>query len=266
VAMPTSRSSICFATLALILLLGGLSQTATAQPMTIKAYQSQYAVNVHGPYQASQWSDTPMIVDPTSGMTFAIKQNGTGLVFLMIWNQSATYCSDTSCFGAIELGYQNNTLPMGSPTTPTTMILASPSFKGSVEEFIATGESTPVTVESKGYATQTVCGLILTADQYTAECYRPFQLSNASPEEVNLAIGSTVEIAFAVGEFSEPGVHGASNMVTYVLTISSETYSPSVSTTWPRPRPRVPRRPQKSRQLRPRQPPRACSTIGSNWP
>jgi hypothetical protein len=119
---------------------------------------------------------------------------------------------------------------MGSPTTPTIMILASTSFKGDVDEFISAGDTTPTTVESQGYATQSVCGLTLNSQKYTVECYRPFKLTNASSYDVNLAVGSTVEVAFAVGEFSVPGDHRASDMSTYLLTVTDQTYPPSSTT------------------------------------
>jgi hypothetical protein len=203
---------------------------ALGAPTTITAYQSQFAVNVKGAYQPSQWGDTPIISEPTSGMTFAVKQNGTGWLFLMMWKQSSSslYCSDQYCFGGIELGHLNNSQPMGSPTTPTMMILGSTSFSSGVDEFIATGEATPVSVESEGYATQSVCGLALAGGTYTAQCYRPFKLSNASPYDFpTLGVGSTIELGFAVGEFSDPGLHAATDMSTYVLTFSGQTYTAS---------------------------------------
>ncbi len=214
---------------ALVLLAGPL-QMVSAQPTTITAYKSQIPVNVSSPYQPSQWTDTPSFTEPTSGMTFAVKQNGTGWLFLMIWQQSSVYCYDEYCFGGIELGHMNNTQPMGSPTTPTIMILVSTAFKGGVDEFIATGEQTPVSVESEGYKTQSTCGLTTSGSTYTAVCYRPFKLDDASPYDFpTLGVGSTVEIGFAVGEFSAPGDHSATDMSTYALTFSNQTYGAAVS-------------------------------------
>ena len=46
-------------------------------------------------------------------MSVAFKQNGTGLLFLMMWNQSSSQCSDTHCYGGIELGNPSNTAVMG---------------------------------------------------------------------------------------------------------------------------------------------------------
>ena len=97
-------------------------QNVSAQPTTITAYKSQYAVNVNSAYQPSQWTDTSTINVAAAGMTFAAKQNGTGWLFLMTWQQSKIYCTDEYCFGGIELGYLNNTQPMGGSTTPTVMI------------------------------------------------------------------------------------------------------------------------------------------------
>ena len=136
--------------------------SAHAATDAVTAYKSSIPVNVKGAYSSSQWTDTATLNEPTSGITFAVKQNGTGWLFLMIWKTSVFYCSDVNCFGGIELGYANNTEAMGSPTTPTIMILASTSFKGNVDEFIATGESTPTSVESLSYKTQSVCGVTLT--------------------------------------------------------------------------------------------------------
>ena len=199
---------------------------AMGAPTTVTAYKSSIAVNVKGTYSASQWTDTAMLTDPTSGITFAVKQNGTGWLFLLIWKQSSFYCNDTNCFGGIELGYPNNTQVMGGPTTPTIMILSSPSFKGGVDEFVSAGEQTPSTVESLGYKTQSVCGLTVASGVYTAECYRPFTLSGASPYDFpKLGVGSSIELGFAVGEFNNPGDHAATDMSTYVLTFSASTYS-----------------------------------------
>ncbi len=209
--------------------------TAAAAPTTITAYKATIPVNVHGAYSASDWTDTATLNEPSSGATFAVKQNGTGWIFLMIWKTSQFYCSDASCFGGIELGYANNTQPMGSPTTPTIMILASTAFTNNVDEFIATGESTPTSVETLGYTTQSICGLTLTGSAssgtYTVQCYRPFTLKNASPYDFKLGVGSTIEIGFAVGEFDNPGDHSATDMSTYVLTFSGSTYTPTGTST-----------------------------------
>ena len=111
------------------------------------------------------------------------------------------------------------------------MILASQSFSGNIDEFVSTGPFTPATVESQGYSTQSTCGLTLSGTSYTATCYRPFATSNASPGDVKLAVGSTVELGFAVGEFNHPGVHAATTMQSYVLSISSQQTSGSTSST-----------------------------------
>ncbi len=220
------------ATLVIATILASMPYVGTAHgaPTTITAYKSTVAVNVNGAYSPSQWTDTATLNEPASGMTFAVKQNGTGWLFLLIWKQSAFYCSDTSCYGGIEIGNLSNTQPMGSPSLPTIMILVSPSFKGNVGEFIATGEQTPTTVTSLGYKTQTVCGLALSGTTYTAECYRSFKLSGASPYDFALGVGSTVEIAFSVGEFDNPGDHASTDMSTYVLTFSGSTYTASGTT------------------------------------
>lgn len=207
------------------------AQTSSSGATTITAYKSQIAVNVKSPYSASQWTDTVTVSEPVSGITAAFKQNGTGLLFYMSWQQSSSDCSDTNCYGGIELGYANNTAPMGSSSTPTTMILASPSFTGNVDEFISTGFFTPATVESQGYTAYTTCGLTLSGTTYTAVCYRPFSTPKDSPSTVTLSVGSTVELGFAVGEFNKPGTHLATNMQSYVLTVSSTALPSTVSTT-----------------------------------
>lgn len=212
-----------------ILLLSIASAHPVSAVTTITAYKAQTPVNLSSPYQQSEWTDTPQFFEKASEMTVAFKQNGTGLLFLMQWTESS-FCTDTACFGGIELGHMNNTAEMGTPITPTIMILASPSFKGDVDEFISTGDQTPTSVESYGYITQSVCNLALAGQQYTAECYRPFALHNASPYDFNLGVGSTVEIAFAVGEFTSPGDHLASDMITYVLTITNQTYTATSTT------------------------------------
>ena len=205
---------------------------AAAAPTTVTAYKSTIAVNVKSQYQASQWTDTQTFNEPNSGMTFAVKYNSTGWLFLMQWKQSSTVCTDQYCFGGIELGSLTNTQPMGSTTTPTIMILASTSFTGGVDEFISTGELTPTSVQSSGYSVQTICGTTLSGTQYTAVCYRPFKLTNASPYDFpTLGVGSTIEIGFALGEFNNPGDHYASDMSTYVLTLSASTYTSTTSST-----------------------------------
>ncbi len=213
-------------------LLSGISiGTAHAAPTPITAYQSTIAVNVHNPYSAAQWTDTATFTEPNSGITFAVKQNTTGWLFLMSWKTSQFYCLDAACFGGIEIGSLANTSPMGDGTNPTIMILASTSFKNNVDEFISTGEQTPSTVDSYGYSVQTVCGLTLTgtvsSGQYTAVCYRPFTLKNASPYDLKLGVGTTIEIAFTLGEFNNPGEHAATDMATYTLTFSGSTFTGS---------------------------------------
>ena len=234
--LTKSKLSVLSASTVLVLLVFASAisiGTAHAAPSTITAYKSTIAVNINGAYSSSQWTDTATLNEPTSGITFAVKQNTTGWLFLMIWKTSTFYCSDANCFGGIEIGFANNTQPMGSPTTPTIMILASTSFKGNVDEFIASGESTPTSVESLGYKTQSVCGLTLTgtvsSGTYTVMCYRPFKLAGASPYDMNPQVGQTIQLGFAVGEFSNPGDHAATDMSTYTLAFSSSTYGGSSS-------------------------------------
>ncbi len=201
----------------------GSVHSATAVT-TITAYKAQYPVKLNGVVEPGEWNDTPQLFEPYSRMTVAFKQNGTGLLFLIEWTESAV-CTNQACFAGIELGHLNNTGEMGSPTTPTIMALVSPSFKGNVTDFISTADQTPTPVESYGYRTQSVCGLTLVGQSYTAECYRPFALRDASPYDFNLTVGSTVEIGFAVGEYTIPGEHDASDMLTYVLSISNQTWT-----------------------------------------
>ena len=212
------------------------AQTAA---QTITAYKAQYPVSLDGVVQAGEWSDTPLISISTAGMAVAFKQNGTGLLILLEWNSSSIFCYDQACFGGVEFGDVNNTGAMGTGTTPTIMLLLSQSFKTGYDEFISTAEATPSPVEASGYATQSTCGFTVSNGHYTAECYRPFHLTKASPSDpfYSLAAGSPIEIGFAVGEFSQPGLHEATDMSTYLLTLSNQTYSPppvtSVSTSSP---------------------------------
>jgi hypothetical protein len=106
------------------------------------------------------------------------------------------------------------------------MILVSPSFNGSVDEFISKGEVTPTPVEQDGYKTQTTCGLVYANGQYTAECYRPFKLADASPYDFpNLGVGSNIEVGFAVGLFTQPGDHVALGPSTQHLSITNQTFT-----------------------------------------
>jgi len=225
--LMSRRPGVLAAFLALAFLMGAFSPQSASAVTIVKVYQSQHPVTLDGLIQPGEWSDTPIVTDSSSGLTYAFKQNGTGLLFLMQWSESIA-CP--TCFGGIELGHQNNTAVMGAPSTPTIMILASPSFKGSVDDFVSTGEFTPIPVEQDGYTTQTTCGLDYTGGAYTAECYRPFKLNNASPYDFNFTLGSTAELGFAVGVFTQPGDHLATDMSTYMLSITNETYSSTSAT------------------------------------
>lgn len=214
-----------------LIMLGLLSSTTSVQQAravtTITAYQAQTPVTLNGVVSPGEWSDAQIYNITVAGMGVAFKHNSTGLLFLMQWQSASSVCSDQYCFGGVEFGNLNNTQVMGSLSTPTVMVLASPSFTGGYDEFISKGQATPVTVESLGYKTQSTCALKLSGTTYTAECYRPFALSNASPTDPfpSLVAGSPIEIGFAVGEFSSPGLHDATDMSTYVLTLSSQTYT-----------------------------------------
>ena len=215
-------------TLMIVLSLSSILVQPVHAQTTINAYQAQHRVTLDGIVESGEWNDTPMITDPTSGMTVAFKQNGTGILFLMIWTES-TQCN--TCYAALELGPLNNTGHMGSPNSLTVMIIVSPSYKGDVDEAISAGEQTPTPVEQFGYNTQSVCGLNYSGNDYTAECYRPFKLTNASPYDFNMTVGTSVELGMAVGDFASPGTHLATDMSTYVLTISDQTYTASAITT-----------------------------------
>jgi len=172
-----------------------------------------------------------MFSEPTTGMTVGFKQNGTGLLFLLVWSQMQTYCTDKYCYGGLELGPLTNIGYMGTAKTPTLMILISQSW-GGVDEFVSNGNLNPTPVEKNGYKTQTTCGFAVASGNYTAECYRPFTLKDAWPQDFNLSIGSTVEIGFAVGEcYPTPGIHLATDMSTYVLSLTNQTYTAVQTTT-----------------------------------
>jgi hypothetical protein len=217
-----------------VLLFAGLFASQPVYATTsITAYKAQTPVTINGVVSPGEWTDTPQVTEPTSGITYAFKQNGTGLLFLLEWQHSSTYCYDKWCFGGIEIANQSNYGEMGSPSTPTIMILLSQGFQKGYDEFISMGDTTPTAVEQDGYATQSVCALNVTNGNYVAECYRPFHLVNASPYDPFpvLVSGSPIEIAFAVGEFSSPGLHEATDMSTYTLALSNQTYSGQATTT-----------------------------------
>jgi hypothetical protein len=223
---PSFRAVISLSIFLLLLIAFTLS-SVNAQTV-VTAYQSRNPVTLDGVIQSGEWSDTPIVTDTTSGLTYAFKHNSTGFLFLMSYKE-AVPCP--TCFGGIELGHLNNTADMGSESTPTIMILVSPSFPGNVGEFISIGQYTPTPVEQDGYKTQTVCGLNYANGEYIAECYRPFKLTNASPYDFNLKVGSTVELGMAVGLFDQPGNHLATDMSTYELTISNQSYTSTATST-----------------------------------
>ena len=218
----------------LVLLSVAPVQQARAQTATvITATSAQIPVNIGAAYSPSEWTDTQMITISTVGMTVGFKFNSTGLLFLMQWANGGLDCSSQSCFGGIELGFLNNTAVMGSALTPTIMVLASPSFKGNYDEFISAGASTPSTVESHSYKSQSTCSLGLSGSTYTAQCYRPFKLNGASPYDPfpSLIAGSSIEIGFAVGAFANPGQHAATNMNSYTLVLGPAASTTSTTTT-----------------------------------
>lgn len=229
----TARGALLVLPIALLLLAilstSHVEQASAAETLT--AYQAQVPVKLDGIVSPGEWNDAQTTNITAAGMDVAFKHNSTGLLILLQWNQSPSACSDQYCYGGIEFGYLNNTGPMGATANPTVMLLLSPSFTGSHDEFISRAEATPTTVESDGYQTQSTCALKLSGTTYTAECYRPFKLSDASPYDPfpSLVAGSPIEIAFAVGEFNQPGLHAATDMSTYVLVLSSQTYTTTTS-------------------------------------
>lgn len=228
--MVGPRAAI-FAVLLIALLSASSLQKASAV-QTITVYQATTPVTLDGVVQPGEWSDTPIINITSAGMGVAFEHNSTGLLMLFQWQNNTSSCSDKYCFGGVEFGDLNNTGPMGATATPTIMLLLSPSFSGSYDEFISKAEITPTPVEQNGYKTQSTCALKLSGTIYTAECYRPFVLNDASPFDSfpSFVAGSAMEIGFAVGEFNEPGLHAATDMSTYVLILSNQTYT-STSTT-----------------------------------
>jgi len=218
-----------------IMLSASTVQRTTAAAQTITAYQAQGPVKLDGVVEPNEWTDAQIVNITTSGMGVAFKHNSTGLFMLFQWKQSSNFCKDNFCYAGMEMDYLNNTSVMGGFATPAVMMLLSPSFTGGVDEFISKAETTPATVESAGYKTQSTCATALSGTTYTGECYRPFKLNNASPYDPfpTLAAGSSIEVGFAVGEFNLPGLHAATDMSSFVLTLSSQTYGtgPPTSTT-----------------------------------
>lgn len=212
--------------LALVAILFVASIQRASAVTTLTAYQAIEPVSVDGVVSPGEWNDTPIINITAAGMGVAFERNSTGLLMLMQW-QKGSECTDQYCFGGIEFGNLNNSGVMGDTSTPTVMLLLSPSFNGSYDEFISKAEATPVSVESDGYRTQSSCALKLSGSTYTAECYRPFKLTDASPYDPFPALvgGSPIEVAFAVGEFDNPGFHAATDMSTYVLALSGQAYT-----------------------------------------
>lgn len=216
-----------------ILLSASAVQRTSAAAQTITAYQAQGPVKLDGVVEPYEWTDAQIVNITTSGMGVAFKHNSTGLFMLFQWKQSSNLCKDNFCYGGMEMDYLNNTGVMGGFSTPAVMVLLSPSFTGGVDEFISKAETTPATVESAGYKTQSTCAIGLSGTTYTGECYRPFKLNNPSPYDPfpTLAAGSSIEVGFAVGEFNQPGLHAATDMSSFVLTLSSQTYGTGPPTT-----------------------------------
>ena len=201
-----------FGTLPLALLLALLLAAAVphvSAAQTLVAYQAQAPVKLDGKVSPGEWSDAQMINDSVSSMGVAFKHNATGLFILMQWPEMITsgLCTDQYCYGGVEFDNASNVGVMGTALNPAIMLLVSPSFKGGYDEFISQAETTPTSVETDGYKTQSTCALALSGTVYTAECYRPLHLTNASPHDpfLGLASGTSIEVGFAVGEFSEPG-------------------------------------------------------------
>ncbi len=141
----------------LVLLSVGPMQQARADSTDITVPSSTVPVKIDGIIEPGEWNDSQTVTIPTVGLTADFKYNATGLLFLLQWTSGSPDCSSQSCFGGIELGFLNNTAEMGSALTPTVMVLLSPSFKGGSDEFISHGDSTPSTVESLGYKSQSIC-------------------------------------------------------------------------------------------------------------
>ena len=218
-----------------VMLTASTVQRTSAAAQTITANQAQGPVKLDGVVEPNEWTDAQVVNITTAGMGVAFKHNATGLFMLFQWKQSGNLCKDKFCYAGVEMDFANNTGVMGGFGTPAVMLLLSPSFTGGADEFISKAETTPATVESAGYKTQATCATALNGTVYTGECYRPFKLANASPYDPfpSLVAGSSIEIGFAVGEFNLPGLHSATDMSSYVLTLSSQTYGtgPPVTTT-----------------------------------
>lgn len=215
---------------AILLLCAGPVQTVGAQTTRwqgITAFRSVEPVSLNSTMTPQEWSDTLQFYDHFSGLTVAFKQNGTGLLMLVQWQENQT-C--TSCYAAIRLGSLNNSAAMGTPTTPILIIYISPSLTGDVDEAISNG-TTPVFVQSLGYKTQTTCGLNLSSGEYTAQCYRPFQGSDEVPLDFSISLPSSVELGLSTGSLTDLGSYMGTDMSTYVLFTTNETYLAQTVTT-----------------------------------
>jgi hypothetical protein len=186
------------------------------------AYAEQNETSIDGIQGTSEWADTRIYIEPISGVEVAFKHNGTGLFVQFRWREDSPR---DSIYVAIEFDNNGDQAHMGSSASPDDMIMVSASFDGFVKEGFSTGTQLALFNEEIGGATYAVAALRYSDGRYVVEFYRPFTTNNTVGYDVQLRVGLTLGVGFAVGDFSARGSHRATDMMSYSLNLVEGVYA-----------------------------------------
>ncbi|MCS7117912.1 MAG: cytochrome b/b6 domain-containing protein [Thaumarchaeota archaeon] len=194
---------------------------ASAQQVVIRAYRAEVVPQIDGLISEGEWGDTPLIRETVTRAQIAFKHDGQNLYFLAVYEDASPKPID---YYALEFDPDGDQAHMGSEEIPDYAVIVSSIYgENHAKEAILPGAVKPILYEDLGLKTRAIAKMSYRDGKQVVELKRPF-----SPDErgmMELSIGKTVGVGFAVGEFGMGIDHRATDMSTYLLVIAEERYA-----------------------------------------
>ncbi|MEN3047344.1 MAG: cytochrome b/b6 domain-containing protein [Candidatus Caldarchaeales archaeon] len=199
----------------------GLLYGASAQQTVIKAYRAEVVPQIDGVVTEGEWDDVPLFRETVTRARIAFKHDGQNLYFLAVYEDASPKPID---YYALEFDPDGDQAHMGSEEVPDYGIIVSAVYgENHAREAVLPGAVKPILYEDLGLRTTAVARMSYREGKFVVELKRPFSKDERGMME--LSVGKSIGIGFAVGEFGMGIDHRATDMSTYVLAIVDERYA-----------------------------------------